>query len=436
LTLSPAMSNESHPYSLDSEERDSNLELHGKLQYSHLSYFESNPNSEVDNLQDGRILFDISWAVGPFALFTIVEDYIRNADTVDRNDLLFKELYIDWRPESDDMNLPLLTDLFFRTGIQIISWGSGILYNPTDNLTPSYSVDPFDPQDRGIPAIKLSLASGLNTLDMIWLTAFEATELPRLHERFFIHRPTRIHSDSTTYGLNYVDTDQSDLPSTDFSNGQFASRFYTTLKGWELAISYFNGYENIPVFEAEIISVDPVQQEMDAVVNYIHPKQHVFGIDLSGYIGRLGIHTENAYFNMEDTGRDVGAGDENYLTCLVGISYPFNDVIDTQDFNITLEYVKEFNDSETDNRIFINRVYKDSILFRLVHTYNHKVTGELNYISNFDTKGKYLHASYDYQYSDHVRFSAGFELFYGDEISFFGAYDSNERFFLTTVFEF
>jgi hypothetical protein len=96
---------------------------------------------------------------------------------------------------------------------------------------------------------------------------------------------------------------------------------------------------------------------------------------------------------------------------------------------VSLEYAWEIKDEE-DDRIYINRIYKDSILLRVTHTVNFKTSGELIFIYNLDTKGRYGRLSYTYQYSDHASIQAGVDIFEGPENCFFGEYDDNDRAFI------
>jgi hypothetical protein len=256
--------------------------------------------------------------------------------------------------------------------------------------------------------------------------------LPDIGERFFIHSPTTaVNPNFPAVGpevlnLNYTAIDESLEPESDFSSSQLAARLITNISGWELALSYFDGYEHTAIYEGNVSSISPTTGVANVTVSYIYPEQRVYGADLSGFVGTLGIHVEGAYFDLKDTGRAVGVGDADYASVIAGFEYPINDFIGTQDLGLSIEYAFE-SENQEDERIYINRVHTNSTLLRLTHTYDYQISGELRYIRNFDRDDYYLNITYDYQYSDYVRFSLGADLFGGPTNSFYGAYDTNDR---------
>jgi hypothetical protein len=203
-----------------------------------------------------------------------------------------------------------------------------------------------------------------------------------------------------------------------------------SLGGWDIVASYFKGYEHTAVFEGVVGRVDLEAGTADIIVNYIYPEQEVLGLDVAGYFGRLGVHAEGAHFAVEETGHDVGVGDQDYTSVIGGIDYPFYDVIGLQDMTVYIEYAREMKEDE-DDRIYVNRIYKDSILCRLQHDVDFRSSGEIRYIYNFDTDGHYAAISYSYQYSDYAEFKIGVDLLGGPAGCFFGEYDENDRVFAT-----
>lgn len=432
LSASPAYGDNSEPRALDEEIASLRPDISLLLELSDFAYTSPHPHSEINNLQDVKLIVETSISMQDNTIFSSIEGTLRHSDAPKREELHLSELYFDWRPALNSQFASLLTDMVVRTGLQIFSWGSGTLYNPTDNLSPWYAVDPFNSRRRGIPAASVFLGSGLHTLDLIYITTFEPTELPEIGERFFIYSPKTIPnpfhplSGPPHLRLNYTNTDKSFAPAGDLSNSQFAIRYAMSLNGWDLALSYFKGYEHTAVFEGIFTKIDLAAGEADVTANYIYPKEQVLGFDVSGYLGKLGLHLEGAFFDMEDTDRRVGVGDEDYLTLLFGGDYSFNDVLGSKDISLSLEYAGEIKD-DRDDRIYINRIYKDSLLLRITHTYNYNISGELNYIYNFDTDGSYFNIAYSYQHSDFLRFVLDSDIFEGPDDCFFGAYDKNDR---------
>ncbi len=418
-------------FALDQAKR--RIDLESTITVSDFAYANRHPNSDTDNLKEVRGLFELSIPVKGQLILVGIEGSIRHWASEVREELVLREGYFEYRPKNCGF---FLTDMVLRAGMQNFSWGSGVMYNPTDNLSPWNVVDPFDAQRRGIPSVKLSLSSGLHMLDLVYIATFMPTRLPDIGERFFIYNPKSIPNPAfpaagpPTLDLHYGKINKSFKPPLDLDSYQIGARYSASIRGWDFALSYFRGYEHTPVFEGVPVNMDVYNGRSDIIVNYIYPEEQVLGVDVSGYAGMLGLHFESAFFDMKDTGHDVGIGDKDYISMIGGMEYSFNDLIGTHDFRVSMEYAREIIKDE-DYRIYINRIYRNSLLFRLKHDVNYKLSGELCFVYNFNTEGNYISLGYDYQYSDHVKFSAGIDLFGGPENTFFGAYDDNDRLVLS-----
>lgn len=423
------------------DEGSRRVELHGKWRLSNFSYFQKNPNSEERNLIDNRLRINARFPIASHAAVASVEGLVRTWEPETKKNLDIRELYFDFRPDPQEYRVPYVSSLSLRAGYQIFSWGSGVLFNPTDNLSPQYSIDPFDTKKKGIPAAKLTLGFGLQSFECILIPTFFPTDLPYLNERFFIHRPKTVANTFLpalpvdTWTVRYKDIDSSQIPDHEIEESQFAFRYSAVLRGWDVALSYFNGRENIAVSALVPVTPYPATKDLDARVQYVHPRQQVYGLDILGYYKLLGIRFEGAFFDMEKVDQQVGNGDKDYVSCLWGIDYPFNDFYGTQDAQIFLEYVREFQ-RKSDNTILINRPYQNSLLVRLTHTYDYRLSGEFRYVYNFDTHGSHIHGEYGYQYTDYTRIEVGIDFFNGHRDTFFGAYDTNDRVYFMHTLQF
>ncbi len=435
---------ETAPLALDDKGVNNKIRPELTVQLHEFNYSEGAPNSKAPGLKNGLtgvMQLDCSIPVRDNLLLASVEASSRQSPEDFESDLALRELYFEWRAK---LNCRLMGDsssAILRAGSQIFSWGSGVLYNPTDNLSPWNAVDPFEPRRRGAPAISAMFASGLQTLQMIYITELQPTVVSPVGDRFFIYSPAVAPNPNypsagpPVLKLNYTATDESFAPSSGRTEGQYATRYTTSLKGWDIALSYFNGYENIPLFEGVPTGTDMAAGMSDMTVRFIYPREQVYGADISRYFGRLGMHVEGAWFDMEETGHNVGIGDKDYGSVIGGFEYPFNDVIGSQDFSLSVEYAREFGEKR-DGLIYINRIYPESILCRLAHMVDYRISGEFRYIYDFETESRYLRMFYDYRHSDHVKISAGIDRFDGPPGCFYGEYRNNDRLFVKYELQF
>lgn len=418
------------PLALDDKTAPIELKTAGKLWHSQFGYQQAHAQTESMASSETGAQLDLSvpWNLNIFK--ASIEGILRGSAD-DGSDVLLREAYFD---------LSISEKLSMRLGQQIFSWGYGVLYNPVDRLSPWDATDPFQPRQLGIPAVKLAYATGVQTLEAVYIPGFVPTKLPGIGDRFFIYYPQTTPNPSypmagpPEFGVRYAEIDDSFEPSSG-QNSQHALRYSLTLEGWEMALTYFSGYEHTAIAEGVPLSVDPVTGIADVKVNYIHPQEKMFGLDISKYFGKVGVHFDGAQFKMKETGHNIGVGDKDYASVLGGIDYRFIHFIGSQDLSVSVEYAREIKDEE-DNKIYINRIYADSVLLRLSHFIDFKWSGEARYVYNFDNQSYWGRLSYTYQYSDHTQVAGGWDVFGGPENTFYGAFDRNDRVFATLTVQY
>ena len=122
---------------------------------------------------------------------------------------------------------------------------------------------------------------------------------------------------------------------------------------WEfkLALTYFNGWEDIPTFSAAQYGAYQVALVMDpanAVLESNFRKTQMIGFDFDGGIGKVAINTELAYFITEDTDNLDPCLKNPYIQWVLGLEYDFP-------LGITggLQYSQEFQTGTGDNSLVV-----------------------------------------------------------------------------------
>ena len=216
----------------------------------------------------------------------------------------FREAYLEWQ------NGPWEAAL----GERIFAWGTADGYNPTDNLNPRDYLDA--PDDSKIPVLALS-------------TAYYPTESASLQFVVLpVFTPTRFQVDEGRWaffpGKLPVDLDR-DLPSDTFTNAQYALRAKTTVQGWDLSVSYFDGYNDVA---RPSLLLDRLGRP--ELVRLHYDKIRVVGADFATTWGKVGLHGEFAH-TTTDSGRD-----EDYIQYVVGLDYTWADVRPGQNLRLIL----------------------------------------------------------------------------------------------------
>jgi len=211
----------------------------------------------------------------------------------------------------------LLKNLDIRIGKQRISWGTADKLNPTDNLNPDDFSDLINFAEK-IPtwAIKGDYYLGDFTLTGIWVPSLTPILLPRFGSQLFLG--------DLAPGLR----DTLALPSPGLKRSMFAFKISGNLGKWDYSLSYFNGYDDIPV-----LSRFSLGNPVGANLYMKFPKMQVLGADFATELAGVGFWGEGALFFPEkvimktvignSVENSVALDDKPYFKFTVGGDYTF-----------------------------------------------------------------------------------------------------------------
>lgn len=336
--------------------------------------------------------------------------------------------------DDDDRRRPILTtkdfyaalaiDLFeIRVGYQIFGWGTGDLFNPTDNLNPIDFSDPFD--SRRIPVFSTAITLDFNqvSFELVSIPTFTRSRLPLRNRRF---DPLRA---SPLPVLNPTD------PEADFSNAQWGGRMRAHVGGFDLSLSGFSGFNDLPSARLAVIQTPTPA----IVIDPAYEKIHVAGFDFATTLGVLGasgklgevlggiqLHGEVAHFFTE------GSRAEDFVQFVIGFNYQFVDLLWEHDLQVVVEFGSDYVTKEAEDAIeqanALDRIFKNAVLVRLQYDIGAdiqiSVTGGV--ILHGDENG-YVHPAISYNASDNLQFELAGDVFLGGEDTFFGQFKNDGR---------
>ncbi len=280
--------------------------------------------------------------------------------------------------------LSLVPTLDMRVGRQIVHWGSADMFNPTNNVN---AVDLEDPLMFGD-----TIANEMIRLDWmpndnfiftgVWVPVFQPAMLPRssllgigdaASEFPFVRPQVRLEAERLrNYWLRRPDSYVVDLPTVNaempefsLANSQFGFRVLWTAGLFDMSLSYFQGYDTLPVpvqSKSSTHSTDEVSPEglpkvgVSTDVALVYPKKKVAGFDFAGQVPFLddaGIWFEGAFVFPERIEMDFDVtevvpsepirGDtvekRPFFKCTTGMDYTINDY-----FFITGQFIHGFVD--------------------------------------------------------------------------------------------
>lgn len=229
----------------------------------------------------------------------------------------------------------LLDSLDLRIGKQRIAWGTADRLNPTDNLNPDDFSDPLD-FGRKLPATAFNATYYLGnyTLTGIWLPALRPALLPQTGFTFAQEMPSLTLSPTST-----ITETQEDLllPRQLLKNSMFAVKLGSTLLNVDWSISYFRGFDDIPIISS--ITAEPNDTTTLKVTSeFSFPRLHIIGADFAGEFLSIGFWAEGAVFLPEEesvlmsitapvgttqTEKQTMLKDEAYFKYTIGADYTF-----------------------------------------------------------------------------------------------------------------
>lgn len=242
-----------------------------------------------------------------------------------------------------------LDDMDIRLGKQIVNWGSGYKINPTNKVNP-LDLTATDPttESLGVLAWKTDYYPGNNLMiSGVVVGDFIPSPIPEglktsqqdeLHSSIYQELLQLVHDPITVELLMQNLTTANTEPQIDgLASLEYGIKFTRRdLFGYDLTLSYFKGYEDLPSLKSDISEViKKLLNHQAAVIEFGHRRTNSFGLDLIGEIKGVGVWSETA-LNINDQEQKqidlVLGGDYTFENDLYTvIQYFHQDILDDQE---------------------------------------------------------------------------------------------------------
>ena len=323
-------------------------------------------------------------------------------------------------------------DYDFSVGKQFFSWGTADGYNPTDNLNPRDFHDVPDREKMGIFSFSASYFPPDSSLSLVIIPLFTPSRLPVIHSRWIGNANITSPIDPAALGVVVppgIGIRRRELPGARLDKIQVGLRGKTTLSGWDLSLSYFDGFDTLPVVRVT-----------ETVARPRFNRMHVIGMDFSTTTGKLEYHGEWAW-KTYDGGRAT-----DLLPFVIGGMYAWDDdwvkQLGLDEIRLNLEYAGEFTLHQRDNRQYretnlFTRPFQNSILSRLAFKFDENTEFHVSSNGNFHHhNNSFLQPKIIHKLSDSIKIEGGLELFWGAQNSFWGKWKRNDRTFVFMTYVF
>ncbi len=230
----------------------------------------------------------------------------------------------------------LLDNLDLRIGKQRIAWGTADNLNPTDNLNPDDLEDIFDfGRHLGSQAIRANYYLGDWTLTGVFIPVFTPAVLPFGDWAAAFQEPPILPS-----GVTLVETvDRLQLPEPRLpESASYGVKIAGTLLNFDVSFSYVFTRDDLPLLTRFAIAPVDTGGRMRAEAGLEFLRLQVFGFDLAGSLGSIGVWAEAGVFfpeemRLQQTLPDPQAGvimretvalaREPYIKWVIGADYTF-----------------------------------------------------------------------------------------------------------------
>jgi hypothetical protein len=295
--------------------------------------------------------------------------------------------------------------LTVEAGKQFIRWGKTDVLNPTDRFAPRDFLNVVDNDFLGITAARLDYGTQANTIELVFSPRLTPSRIPLLNQRWA----------ALPAGLPIAE-----LP-PDFPGGpQFGARWNHIGRAAEYSLSFYNGYDHLPLFRGQI-ELAPLRVEAQP----FYPQMRMYGGDAAVPLRLVSLKAEAAYFTSSTPASDQyvlyvlqlerQAGEWFFTGGYAGQAITAHGLAPA--FSPVRGFTRAFV-AHAGYTIDVNR----SVAFEGVIRQN--------------GQGVWLKAEYSQAFGQHWRATAGFGWIHGGESDFLGQYNRNSHAIVTLRYSF
>ncbi len=346
-------------------------------------------------------------------------------------------------------------NLTLTLGKKILRWGKTDQISPVDSINPEDFREFIVPnyEDRKIPVWMADLVVKLNgfSLEGIYLPKFE----PARQDYFgtdwsvFSHIKEEIQAsslpDSVKTYINDITINETS-PDDSGLNGEFAARASTSIRGWDLGLTYHYAWQDLPFYSNFPIknfqtdgtmSGNALASDLSTAVltneniEIEYPRSNIVGFEFETTLGDFGVRGEAAWQDQQSyLTSDLTSEQSPTLFCIIGADYSGVDWY----FNVQLSHNHIF-DYDDDFLYFEQDTV--SLLGEISRKFNSEwLEACLYYNIDLNDNGYYLSPRLTYTYITNLDLTVGAHVFEGDPTTFIGRFNHNDQLFLDATYKF
>jgi hypothetical protein len=283
-------------------------------------------------------------------------------------------------------------------GRQFIRWGKTDILNPTDRFAPKdYLSSVVDTDFLGVNAIRATYEKGANTIDLVWQPWFTPSRAPLLNQRWTTLPPEVSGIALRDGGARYP------------GGSQYGVRWNHVAPGYEYSLSYFDGRQNLPSFDAKLVPGLPPAIALDR----FYPRLILYGADAAMPLTWFTVKGEAAYLTSPTPGA------QEYVLYVVQVERL------VREWSFVGGYAGSVTtrDPATPLQFAADRGYAKSFVGRAGLTIDANRSLAIETAVRAD--GSFVRFEYSHATGQHWRTTAGVAWIRGDMSDFLGQYNRN-----------
>jgi hypothetical protein len=377
------------------------FEQRGFIENDSLFYPQTAPNDRAQAVDQAEIRWEASYKVASWLKLSGALD--GRADThrqvnrdaqINLDDRTTQRPALSLRELNATIHKGKVTAEFGR---QVIRWGKTDILTPTDRFAPKdYLSSVVDSDFLAVPAARITIAGANDSLDAIWQPWFTPSRTPLLDQRWTALPPE-------LNGVTIVDTGAR-YP----GRGQYGLRWNHIAQRYEYSLSYFDGFNNLPLFDA---SFDPATATARAQRYY--PSMRMYGADAAIPLPWLTVKGEAGYFTS------TTPGEQDYVLYVIQVERQ------VKEWSLVGGYAGEAVTGGAANPLSFtpDRGFSKSFVGHATLTID--VNRSLTVETAVRSAGSFVRFEYSQAFGEHWRVTPGVAWIRGDMTDFLGQYRRN-----------
>jgi hypothetical protein len=389
-----------------------NFEQRGFIENQALFYPQKAPNDSAQAVDQAAIRWEASYKLTPWLKLNGSLD--ARADThqqvdrearLDLDDRTIQRPALSLREYSATIHKGKVTA---QIGRQIIRWGKADILTPTDRFAPKdYLSSVVDSDFLAVPAARITIANATDSLDAIWQPWFTPSRTPLLDQRWTALPPELNGVTIVDAGARYP------------GRSQFGLRWNHVASRYEYSLSYFDGFNNLPLFNA---TLDPTT--LTARAQRFYPEMRMYGADVALPLPWLTVKGEAGYFTFTTPGA------QDYILYVIQVERQ------VKEWSLVGGYAGEAVTAGAASPLS----FAPDLGFAKSFVGHATLTIDVNRSLTVETAvraaGSFLRAEYSQALGQHWRVTPGIAWIRGDITDFLGQYHHNSYASLTVRYSF